>query len=500
MYQAEPLPMPFPLATPAKLSTDSQYLGHAFWTQQSLYQAVSGWEVGTVRGAIDAHDAGSFWNSSALAVVVSRYPWIGGPLGQREAPPLGLTREVYIPDGTDRGKSRIAATEFSAIMTENEWLFGDIFRPHAMIGFSLLQHTWVYDRETKTQVPITSVFPTSAVRWNSWSKRLQAFTLDGPIDIIDGDGKWSIVGTGAQPHIRGAIRMLGMPWASSASAERDESALSEYLGRMCPIAILPGGKKDDVVITPGSEEGKQTLEALKNLGKARSGGMFAGGTTITTLSNVDAGAAALLAGLLERRAKGMAIALLGTDSTTVAPSVYLSPSLAGVSLAKAREDVTHAGRAWSQLGSHYGEINYGLTPAQSPSYRWLLPDPTEADRRKATGASYVTAAQIVTAERAAGLDVTKERIAAIYADQGIAAPTLPTAAAKGEIFGYHYQAGVVALDEGRERLGLDALPGGVGSKEALAAHILAVRAAEIAAAQGGAPKQAAPAEPAPEEG
>lgn len=497
MFQTVPSMVPGPLAPPVTLSTDQQYLSHAFWTQTSLYQAIGGWELATVRSAIDAHDAGSFFASSALAVVISRYPWIGGPLGQRKAPPLGLTRETFIPDGTDRGKSRIARLEFDALMVENEWMFGDVFRPHAMLGFSILQDTWRYDRETKTQVPITTVWPTASMRWNNWTKRFQAFTTDGPVDVVDGDGKWRIVGTGIQPYIEGAVRMLAMPWAGAQSAERDEAALSEYLGRMCPIAILPGGKKDDVVITPGSDEGKQTLEALKNLGKARSGGMFAGGTQITTLSNVDAGAAALLSGLLERRAKAMSIALLGTDTTTVAPSVYLSPSLAGVSLAKVREDVTHAGRAWSKLGSHYGAINYGLTPSQSPSYRWLLPDPTEADRVKATGEGLLRAASIVAAERAASLDMSTERIAAIYASQGVPAAQDAKSKAQAPIYAYHITGGTVSLDEVRQTLGFEPLPGGVGSPAALAEHILAVRAAELAAVTAGGklPKPAAESPP-----
>jgi hypothetical protein len=488
MVSVDPVP-------PTKLSTDAQYLAHSFWTPSNLYQTSTGWDVMTITGAINAHDSGSFWTSSALAVVVSRYPWIFGPLSQRKAPPLGLTREVFIPDGTDRGKSRIASREFSALMLQNEALFGDVFRPHALMGFSVLQDTWFYDPATKTQIPITNVWPTSAVRWNAYLKKLQAFTMDGLVDINDGDGKWRIVGMGTQPYIEGAIRSVAMPWAQAVNSDRNEAALSDYLGRLCPIAILPGGK-DVPVIPPDSPEGKQTLAALKDLGKARSGGMFAAGTTVTTLANVDAGAAALFTGLLPRRAQGMAIALLGTDGTTTNPGgVYASPMFAGVALAKIREDVNHAGRAWTTLGNHYGEMNYGLTPESSPSYRWLLPDPTEAERRKAMGDAFARAAAAVTAERAAGLEMTPERLAVIYGSQGLPVPTMLDATAKAPIFAYHITSNIVAPDQVLETLGLPAMPGGVGSPEALAAHILAVRAAELDAAKSG--KQAADPSPAP---
>jgi hypothetical protein len=473
------------------LSTDHKYLAHEFTATLSLYSVIHGWNVGTIRGAVDAHDVGaSFILSGGLSVVASRWPAIFGPLGQRKAPPLGLQREVT---GGDRGAARRAKDGFARVMSAQETSFGDIFDAHAMMGFQILQHTWKPAADASTLEPTTKLWPAACTWFNPLSRKLEAITMDGRWPIEDGDGHWSIVGTGEQPFRNGAIRALGETWAAGRGGERDEAALSAYLGRLCPIGILPSA------IEPGSPAGDNFLQAIKDLGEAQSGGIFPSGSDVKTLPNIDAGAAGLFAGFLTRRERAAAIALLGTDGTVSAgsPGVYVSPLFGAVAFAKVREDTAHAGGAYTRLGAAYGAINYGLSAEESPGYRWLLPDPTEAARRKAEGDTLLQAAAIVKAEREAGVDITPTRIGVIYSRLGVPVPAIPETSAKGQIFAYHIEQNIVAPDQVLETLGLPALPGGVGTPASLAAHILAVRAAELEAAQGAGAPPAPTADPAP---
>lgn len=473
------------------ISTDSKYLQTTFTTRANLYSLLAGWNVGTVRSAIDAHDQGSsFVLSAGLLVVASRHPVIFGAQAQRRSPPLGLLHEVT---GGDRGTARRAKEGFAAVVKRDvEPALGDIVDGEAGMGFQVLQTTWAPSADASTLEPAISLFPTTSVWWNGFAQRLEAITAEGGrMPIVDGDGKWTVIGNGAKPWLRGAIRAIAQPWASASYAERDEAALSAYLGRLCPIGIAPEK------IQPGTLEGDALLAAIRDLGEAQSGGLFPFGTQVTTLANIDAGAAALFAGFLDRRSTGFELAYLGAPRAGSTPGVYLSPQYGQVTASIIRSDTTTISAALGRIGAVYGAINYGLTEAESPGHRWLLPDPTEADRVKATGDAYTRAAGIVKAEKDAGIDMTPERLAAIYGGQGIPVPTMPVAEVKSEVFAYHYTSNVVAPDEGRQLLGLEPLPGGIGSAAALAEHLAAVRAAELAAATSGTKAGTPPVDPVP---
>lgn len=444
------------------LSTDSQYLAHEFKSTSSLYALISGWKVNSVRDAINAHDLGSsFLLSGGVSVVSSRYSAIFGSLSQRVAPPLGLQREVF---GGDRGPARRAREGFTRVMGKIDPYFGDIFKAKAMMGFQVLHHTWIPSPDASTLEPQTKLWPAAFVWWNPLNNKLEAITTEGRIPIVDGDGKWTVIGTGDQPFLNGAVRVLGEPWAAGRTGERDEAALSAYLGRMCPIGILPAS------IEPNTPEGDDFLESVKDLGDAQSGGIFPNGSDIKTLPNVDSNAAALFAGFLNRRERACAIALLGTDGTMspTTQGVYVSPLFGHVAFAVVRSDTADAGGGLTRFGNVYGEINYGLSPEDAPGYRWLLPDPTEAERLAALSKRYLDAAVIVKAERAANLDVTQDRITAIYGALDLPVPLVPETKSKAPILPWHVETGIVSDDEARASLGLDPFPDGVGSIETLA--------------------------------
>lgn len=404
---------------PVKISTDSKYLGHDFTTYTGFLWRVGGFTIDSVRAAIDAHDAGSFTSSSMLATVASRWAPIFRALRQREAPALGIERATT---GGERGAARRAKEGFAEIMySRGEPLFGDLFEAKAMLGFQWLHARWVATEDGREQRPELKPWPAAATYVDPLTGQFRAFTREfGMVDMVDGDGKWFLVGDGSAPWLRGAVRALGTQWAGGVQAERNELSLADYLGRKVPIAELPEK------VSVQDAVGQEIVDATKNIGKGRSGAVVPHGTKLSTLDNLDSGAAALLQGVLDRRARYVVGALLGTDGGQDS-KVYVSPQFAAIARSVVQSDVTAASRAFGRIGDVYGAINFGLSASESPGYRWLLPDPAEAERRSALAKCYIDAAEIVAKEKANGVAPSEERSRQIYADLGAVAPPAPSA-------------------------------------------------------------------------
>jgi hypothetical protein len=388
-------PTPTTPIDPASLSESR--LQERFSTYQRFFGFVAGWDVNGVRVAIDAHDSGSFGLSALLKVVITRYFGVDGPLERRLAPPLGIHTEVT---GGERGIARVAREEFGDIVADRVVpYFADIFEDHAMLGMSVLHHPWVRSPEG-TWEPDLRPWPLLAVRYNWLTQRYEAYTAERGLVPIEGPC-WTIVGNGVLPHLRGKIRVLADPWTEAKYGQRDEASLSNYLGRKVPIGILPPN------IEPKSPQGKDIGDAVKTLGMARAAGIFPNATEITSLDNLDPGAAALFEGYMRRRLAALSIALTGTDgaSQVTSPGVYLSPEFANIGRHVVRRDLQNGGRALTRLGLLYSMINYPqLRRDQAPGFRWLLPDPEEQARLEAEAKRAISYGQIVKGWRDAGLD------------------------------------------------------------------------------------------------
>lgn len=461
------------------ISANQAYLGHTYETYNTLFWNIGGWSVATIRRAIDGHDTGrGLAVSWALGVVASRYPSIFGALRQRKAPPLGLKTEVT---GGDRGPARLARDDFALAMKDAKPLWGDVFDEHAMMGFSVLQVVMRYNDERGVLMPEVTRWPMTAIQFDPLEVRYLAITTEGLIPIVD-DGHWLIVGTGETPHLNGAIRALALQWAKAGFTDRDEAALAEYLGRKVPIGYLPPN------VAAKSDEGLEMADAIRDVGKAKSGALFPNESKVETLDNIDAGAAQLFGGVLDRCSRNFAIALLGQSGTVSpgSPGVYTSPLFGEVAFAIVREDTDHAARAFTRLAEVMTLRNYGAL-VQPPGFRWVLPDPTEEARLKAKAEQYEAFHRAIKAEKENGFVVDQLRTEALAAEYSITPPMLAdTRPQGGEIFAYHIDGQIVAKDEVRARLGLDALPDGAGSVERLA-ELLAPAAPPPALPPPGAP-------------
>lgn len=484
---------PYPCPPVGQISPDRHYLAHEFNYWTSMFSVIQSWTVENIRAAINQHDAGYFTASSSLAVVATRYPTIYGPLEQRLGIPLGIARAVK---GGDAGAALRAKVQFEEYMRGMEAEFEDVFLPKAMLGFSWL-HTHYVERHGDL-VPVTKVWPSVATQflepWGIW----QAWTTEGWVTITDGDGKWTKVGSGQRPHRLCAIRALGEQWAKAGFADRDEAGLSAFLGRMVPYAILPEAAKDTgrAAIVPNSPVGLTVGDTVKTLGKARGGGVFPAGTKVESMSGIDAGSAALFDQIFARTGKNHAYALLGTDGTMSpgAGGVYVSPIFGRVALTVVRRDLSDGMRAFDQIARVTTTLNYS-DAVEAPRYVWLLPDPSEAERRAALAAQHKAVNDTVQGWRAAGFDVTDADVEQLEEAMGVHAPKLAPAGKRPEVYAYHLSEHVVAPDESRALLGLAPLPNDVGSAAHMAEVRLQLEQAALAAASP-APHAAPPSAPA----
>lgn len=473
------------------MKVDETYLRHEFKTYQSVNPWTGSWTVAKMREAIDAHDRGFFYYSSAAAVKITQYAPIFGALRQRVEPPLGFQRRVL---GGSRGLDRLVREEVERQFSDESdsypsWLLGDIYKALALMGFCWLQHVYRPSADGSILEVRTRPWPTSAVQWLEYKGIYQALTLDGPIDLVDGDGHWSLVGHGEAPHLNGAVRALGTEFVDGGYGRRDRSDFSDKYGHPKPVGILPEGVAVD------SPEGKSVAEAVEGLSEPGSGGVFMHGTAVEMLEAAGGTASTIFQQILDSTWTNVACVLLGTDGTMSKGTggVYTSPTFAGVKLEIIRSDVKAEQRAANR--GHivpYIAVNYADQVSVKPRLDVPLPDPERDARTTALAKRHLDLAAIAEAERKAGFVVDQPRIDTLAAALDVESPTLATSTRGRASFGYDQEGGALRIDEIREELGRD--PRGDDIGKMTVPEYKALLAANAAATE----KQATPAdEPAP---
>ncbi len=125
----------------------------------------------------------------------------------------------------------------------------------------------------------------------------------------------------------------------------------------------------------------------------------------------------------------------------------------------------------------YCDINYREAIARakragtwkSPVFSVPLPDLDRDERIKSLTEREKSLAEQIKLDREVGILVDQDRVKHLASVREVEEPTLVAAKETvGEIFQYHITEKMVAPDEVRDRLGLEPLPGGIGTKEQLA--------------------------------
>ncbi len=405
---------------------DRQYHSHTF-RARLIPQVIGGWTVDRMRAAIDLHDQGSFWESSILAIAITRYAPIFAALKQRIAPVVGLPRQVL---GGTRGLARIVAEEIRAQLAPRDgdiphptwpaYMWGSTAVAHAMMGFAVWQHVWGDPQPDGTRLIYSRPWPTSAVQCIKYRRTYQALTEDGPVDIIDGDGKWSLIGDTDFPHYDGAVRALGAECLAGMYAQASRNSYADRHGDPKPVGTMP----DKMV--PNSPEGDAFFDAMYQITEPGAYAALPHGSDIKMLE-ASAQTSSVFKDILDNVWQHVAAALLGSDGTmSKGTGVYSAPVFAGVRLDLVRTVVKAIMRALN-VGRirPYVAVNYGLDRVSPlPALDLPLPDVDKDARTKSYGDRVTTLHAILAAEKDNGCDVTQERVNQLAASLDVEAPTL----------------------------------------------------------------------------
>lgn len=454
---------------------DPRYHGHTF--QNTAAPVFFGnMSLARARAALEMHDAGAtFLESSIFAVAAMRFPPVYWALGIRCAPLISLPRHVL---GGPRGLSRVVASEVEDQIARRNGLLPSPYFPStlwgaiaidlAMMGFSVLQHVYGPQDARGIRRIYTRRWPTWAVYFHAYRRTYIALTNDGPIDITN-DGKFTIIGKTDVPHLQGAIRALVLPTLDGAQVMQ---ARGQWIDRFADpkLAMFMPEK-----VNIQGPEGQAMYAAAREIRGPGGFGVFPHGSAVTW-TGLDAKSSSCFKDSLGSDSAMINSILTGVD-TGADGGVYKPLVFWGILRSTVGDDLACTVRGVN-LGHvyPYTRFNYaeGIEEDEDRGV-WLdpvlsvpLPDPEKDARITEDDKRAVRLIERVNLRRAAGIVTTQEDADAIADALETPRVVLADVKTKGQIFEYHIKEKQVAPDEVRDTLGLDPMPGGVGSLAQLA--------------------------------
>jgi hypothetical protein len=419
-----------PRPPPASFTYDPRYHGHTFQSF-SAPLAFDGWTLKRARDAISMHRQGLFLESSSLALVLLCFPPVLAATGQRLAPALALPRKVKC--GT-RGLSRILGEQVEKQIAPSDGLLPSPYFPPtlwgstgfdlAFMGFSVWQHAYGEpDPETGVRMCYSRRWPSWAVTYYRYRRQFVALTSEGPIDIVSGDGKWTLVADSEEPHFMGAIVALHEEVLAGIFDKRAWSSYIDKYGNPKWIAEMPPGTG---VRTP---EGDAAFDAIATIRGPDGWGVTPNGMKVN-LQGLVAGASTVIKDSIESHWQYIAAALLGSDGTmTRGTGVYSSPIFAGVARNLVDRDLravlrgANSGHIAPWLAFNYAASIEAASGWQDPVLDIPLPDP-DADARIKSYSDRVKSFHEIVALEAKFFTVTQERVEQLAKSLEIDPPAL----------------------------------------------------------------------------
>lgn len=419
-----------PPPPPTTYTFDPRYHGHTFQSF-SAPTAFDGWTVKRARDAISMHRQGHFLESSSLAIVLLSFAPVLAATGQRLAPALSLPRKIQC--GT-RGLSRILGAEVekqiapSSGLTPSPYfpptLWGSTGFDLAFMGFSIWQHAYGEpDPETGVRMCYTRRWPSWATAYWRYRRQFVAMTSEGPIDIVSGDGKWTIVADSEEPHFMGAIVALHEEVLAGIFDKRALSSYIDKYGNPKWIAEMPPGTG---VRTP---EGDAAFDAIATIRGPDGFGVVPNGMKVN-LEGLTAGASTVVKDALDSHWQYIAAALLGSDGTmTRGSGVYSSPIFAGVARNLVDRDLhatvrgVNAGHIAPWLSFNYDASIREASGWSAPVLDIPLPDP-DADARIKSYSERVKSFHEIIDKESKWFVITQERVEQLAKSLEIEPPAL----------------------------------------------------------------------------
>lgn len=343
------------------------------------------WKEATIDAAVEAQIRGCFRQPVLLARSLLKEPSIYAASLNRIAPHRGLKRQISSPTdltGTAAAILAEARTNFEVATSValSPGLLADDFDRVAMHEIAVDQVYWEQRADGSRLDPFVEPWPLEFVEWfeiapDGGPKGLFAFTTDGWVRIVHGDGRWIVHTSYAdRPWRRGAIVPLARLWIDMTFGRRDRSANSESHGDDKWWAELPPN------IMPEDDNGKIVLEQLAAMYEPRHAAVFPNGTK-PNRSEAMSQNWQIFKELLESGLKDAQRILLGQDGTmTNSGGSYVKAwGLFGVRNDIIESDISTVGAGHSTgLLRPWSLINFGRWDRLSLT--WLMPDADEDAR------------------------------------------------------------------------------------------------------------------------
>lgn len=222
----------------------------------------TGWSIAQIRGALVEFVTGQFDRPSQLLDAVIADSRVQSAMKSRSGGLLGRPVRFKLPkkyEGDETAKKCLSRWERHWPQMAAEPAMLDLLETSHGMGFSYAQILW--DTSGKTWYPYLQSFSTR-YSYYFWPTRDHvATTLDGPVVITPGDGKWVLHAPYGRYRgwMRGALRALAQWWLARNYALRDWARYSERHGFPILLADTPFGADPDDVVAYGT--------ALQGLGQ-----------------------------------------------------------------------------------------------------------------------------------------------------------------------------------------------------------------------------------------
>jgi phage gp29-like protein len=408
------------------------------------------WTVAEIAQALESHALGQFASSAMLADAIGGDDRVQAALGSRVGALFGLPISFGRGAADASGEVLEAWKQAYPRCTESPLVgnaLSEIKRWAHLLGFGVGEIQWDTS-VTPWQPFLRPLHPMHF--WLDVNRRtLVASTVDGPVDVTPGDGRWFVhAPNGVQRgYMQGAVRALALPWLLRSLARRDWARYSERHGLPLIRAVMPAMAKAEDKDRFVSSLATMGTEAVVSLPQGIDGTGF-------DVSLIEAASQSWegFDRLIVRCDSAITLCLQWQNLTTevkegsfAAARVHSDVKQSAVEF---DESTLSRDVDW-QIGRPFALWNYGNALA-APSTHW---DVTPLEDKIAECQALETFARALASLRQAGEAIDVAALAKAYR---VRLPLAQAAAARSApIYAYHMTGGVVTANEVRARLDLE---------------------------------------------
>jgi len=228
----------------------------AFATRSMQPFTSSTWTIGAIRSAKASHDQGDFSASGQLCDALMSDDRVQATMESRSAALLGAPP---LHEPATQGKALVDpwAEAYTACVTYD--VAEALVQSAILMRVAIAEIVW--DTEVTPWQPYLRPVHPSLIRWDWGARCYVVQTLDGPVVVTPGDGRWfAYTPSGAVGGwLKGAVRALGQPWFIRQQTWRDWARYNERHGLPMLKAMVPAAGD--------TEMKRRFIDGLANLGQ-----------------------------------------------------------------------------------------------------------------------------------------------------------------------------------------------------------------------------------------